>query len=91
MKVIQLVGLGALALLVAIPSCGREPSKREALAGSLKGRTFVLVVADSLAASHLSTYGYGRDTSPFLTELSAMGVRAQRALSQTSWTLSSVV
>lgn len=91
MKVIQLVGLGALALLVAIPSCGREESARDALAGSLKGRTFVLVVADSLHAGHLSAYGYGRDTSPFLEELSAAGVRATRALSQTSWTLSSVV
>lgn len=91
MKLIQFVGLGALALLVAIPSCGREESARDTLAGSLKGRTFVLVVADSLHAAHLSAYGYQRDTSPFLKELSATGIRARRALSQTSWTLSSVV
>jgi arylsulfatase len=89
-KAIQLIGLGALALFVAIPSCGRERSARDDMAGSLGGRTFVLVVADSLHAGHLSAYGYGRDTSPFLEELSAAGIRAQRALSQTSWTLSSV-
>ena len=91
MKPIQFVGLGILAFLIAVPSCGQKKSARDALAGSLKGRTFVLVVADSLHAAHLSAYGYRRDTSPFLKELSAAGVRARRALSQTSWTLSSVV
>ena len=90
MKLIQYVGLGALAVFVAIPGCGRDESARDTLAGSLKGRTFVLVVADSLHAGHLSAYGYERDTSPFLRELSAAGIRARRALSQTSWTLSSV-
>lgn len=78
-------------MAVVIPSCGREESARDELAGSLKGRSFVLVVVDSLHAGHLSAYGYGRDTSPYIKRLSAAGVRARRALSQTSWTLSSVV
>ncbi|QDV05646.1 Choline-sulfatase [Planctomycetes bacterium Poly30] len=90
MKWIRYVVVVLLVLLVSIPSCGQEESPRDALAGSLRGRSFVVVVADSVHADHLSAYGYRRRTSPFLEELSAAGVRARRALSQTSWTLSSV-
>ncbi len=91
MKLLRTFGIAAIAMAVVIPSCGTEDSERDALAGSLKGRSVILVVADSLHAGHLSAYGYERETSPFLESLSASGIRARRALSQTSWTLSSVV
>jgi arylsulfatase len=87
---LRFVVVALLILLIAIPSCGQEESPRDALAGSLRGRSFVLVVVDSLHADHLSAYGYERETSPFLEEFSAEGLRARRAVSQTSWTLSSV-
>jgi arylsulfatase len=35
----------------------------------------LLIVADALRADHLSCYGYGRDTSPFLDELAGRGAR----------------
>ncbi|MFT5734982.1 MAG: arylsulfatase A-like enzyme, partial [Planctomycetota bacterium] len=90
MNALRFVVVALLILLIAIPSCGQEESPRDALAGSLRGRSFVLVVVDSLHADHLSAYGYERETSPFLEEFSAEGLRARRAVSQTSWTLSSV-
>ncbi|HTT90247.1 MAG TPA: sulfatase [Acidimicrobiales bacterium] len=35
----------------------------------------LLIVADALRADHLSCYGYGRSTSPFLDELAGCGTR----------------
>jgi len=60
------------------------------LAGSLAGRSVVVFVADSLHSAHLSSYGYERETSPFLDRLAERGVRFANAYSQTAWTLSSV-
>ncbi|GJM23189.1 MAG: iduronate-2-sulfatase [Planctomycetota bacterium] len=50
----------------------------------------VFIAIDSLRADSLGCYGYERDTSPFLDELAATGVRFERALSQESYTLASV-
>ncbi|MFT4539357.1 MAG: arylsulfatase A-like enzyme [Planctomycetota bacterium] len=60
------------------------------LLGCLEGRNVIVFVEDSLAAKHLSAYGYERDTSPYLEQVAAAGVRFASAYSQTSWTLSSV-
>ncbi len=65
------------------------PSERS-LAGALAGRDVLLVVADSRAAAHLSSYGAARPTSPTLDRLAREGVRFETAYSQTSWTLSSI-
>ena len=46
----------------------------------------VLVVMDTVRADHLSLYGYGRETTPFLREL-AGGARAR----STAWVLGSTV
>ena len=48
------------------------------------------MVSDSVDAAHVGAYGYSRDTTPFLDELAASGAVLERAVSQTSWTLSSV-
>jgi arylsulfatase A-like enzyme len=47
----------------------------------------VLVSVDCLRADHLHCYGYERETSPVLDRLAAEGVRFQRCVSSTSWTL----
>ena len=78
-----------LALLALVTAC--EDAPRPGAPGSLAGRNVVLVVADSLHAAHLSSYGAERETSPFLARLAARGVRFEQAYSQTSWTLSSMV
>jgi arylsulfatase A-like enzyme len=47
----------------------------------------VLVSIDTLRADHLGSYGYGRDTSPFLDQLAARGLRYSHARSPSPWTL----
>jgi arylsulfatase A-like enzyme len=42
---------------------------------------------DTLRADHLSTYGYARATSPFLTGIARQGVLFEDAVSTSSWTL----
>jgi arylsulfatase A-like enzyme len=49
----------------------------------------LLVVMDTVAAEHLSLYGYGRPTSPTLVELAERGIRFDRAQAASSWTLPS--
>ncbi len=55
--------------------CGR-PTPRD---------NVVLVVIDTLRPDHLATYGYGRDTAPFLGSLARQGVVFD-GLSTSSWT-----
>lgn len=50
----------------------------------------LFVVVDTLRASRMSAYGYERDTTPFLKELAAGGIRFGHNLSQSSWTKSSM-
>jgi arylsulfatase A-like enzyme len=46
----------------------------------------ILYVIDTLRADHLGSYGYGRDTSPFLDSFARDAVRFERAYSTSSWT-----
>lgn len=57
--------------------------------GSSGPPNILFISIDSLRPDHLSCYGYGRVTSPFLDELAAGGVRFTNAVSTTSWTLPS--
>jgi arylsulfatase A-like enzyme len=47
----------------------------------------IVVVVDTLRADHLSTYGYSRQTSPFLDQLAREGTLFDNAISPSSWTL----
>jgi arylsulfatase A-like enzyme len=49
----------------------------------------VLLVLDTVRRSSLSTFGYGRETSPNLTRLSASGTLFDRAVATAPWTLPS--
>ncbi len=49
----------------------------------------ILISIDSLRPDHLGSYGYPRNTSPFLDRLAAEGIRFENAVSTTSWTLPS--
>ena len=83
----------ALFLGLALACCGAEEKGQappSPLAGSLAGRSVVLIVADALHAHHLSAHGYGRPTSPTIDRLAAEGTLFTDASSQTSWTVSSV-
>src|SRR5262245_38827074 len=46
----------------------------------------VLVTLDTLRADHLQSYGYARDTAPFLARLAEEGVLFENALSTVSHT-----
>jgi arylsulfatase A-like enzyme len=49
----------------------------------------ILIVMDTVAADHLSLYGYKNSTSPTLVDLAARGIRFDLAQSPSSWTLPS--
>lgn len=70
----------AACVLLSLPGCG--PSEPE-----FKRPNILLVSIDSLRSDHLGSYGYERDTSPFMDELAARGARFENAVSTTSWTL----
>jgi arylsulfatase A-like enzyme len=46
----------------------------------------VVILVDTLRADHLPTYGYARDTAPFLQTLAREGVVFENAWSTSSWT-----
>ncbi|HXV77190.1 MAG TPA: sulfatase [Candidatus Polarisedimenticolaceae bacterium] len=50
----------------------------------------IVMLADTLRADHLDRWGYGRETSPQLSELARDGVTASDCISQATWTKVSV-
>jgi arylsulfatase A-like enzyme len=46
----------------------------------------IVIIVDTLRADHLSSYGYARNTSPFIDSLAAEGVRFETAIAPSSWT-----
>lgn len=51
----------------------------------------VLISLDAVRADHLSSYGYSRDTMPFLSEFSRENIICENAYSSSNWTLPSHV
>ena len=70
-------------VLLALGGCRQAPE-------NAPRPNIVLIVVDSLRQDHLSCYGYERQTSPYVDQLAARGVRYERAYSQAAWTLPSV-
>ncbi len=54
-------------------------------------RYVILISLDTLRADHLGCYGYGRDTSPNIDALARDGVRFDRTMAASPWTLPSHV
>lgn len=85
-------GLGIVLTLAATPSItrririAREGSRPMPPGGA---PNVLLIVLDTVAAGHLSLYGYGRPTSTTLKEIADMGIRFDAALASCSWTLPS--
>jgi len=52
-------------------------------------RNVIVILPDTLRADHLGTYGYERDTTPYLDSLGRRGVVFERAVSQASCTFPS--
>ena len=85
--------VGCLVLILAATEMGRDRIRewrRDLRPLPQPGSANVLlVVLDTVAAEHLSLYGYARPTSPTMAELAERGVRFERAQSSSSWTLPS--
>jgi len=76
--------LSSLLLLAGAGSC--TSCSDGADAGGVRPNV-LLISVDTLRADHLSTYGYGRETSPRIDALAAEGVLFETVVSSTSWTL----
>jgi arylsulfatase A-like enzyme len=84
---------GAVVLLALATSGARVWAERR-LTASLPpppsgGRNLLLIVWDTVRAANLSTYGYGRQTTPNLERWAERGVRFEHAFATSSWTLPS--
>ncbi len=71
----------------------RRPAGHEAELAALRARgdvNLLFILIDTLRADRIHSYGYERETSPWIDELARTGVRFDRVLSQSSWTKSSM-
>ncbi|MCG8458094.1 MAG: sulfatase, partial [Holophagales bacterium] len=79
-----------LASALAVAACadqGRDPAGTDLATRSADPRPNVLLISlDTLRADRLGSYGYPRDTSPFLDELAERGVRFENAFVNTHGT-----
>ncbi len=76
---VRKTAFAATLLLCLAAGCARPPHP------PAQGRNVVLVVIDTLRRDHLATYGYPRDTAPFLGELARQGAVFQ-GLTPAPWT-----
>ena len=86
--------LAGVVLLLALATSGaRAWSEQRTIAALPRppaaGRNLLLIVWDTVRAANLSTYGYGRQTTPNLERWAERGVRFEHAFATSSWTLPS--
>jgi arylsulfatase A-like enzyme len=84
--------LAIVLVLAAVPRVAGliERSREQARPLPPRGSANVLlIVLDTVAAGHLSLYGYDRPTSTTLVELAQQGIRFDAAVANSSWTLPS--
>jgi arylsulfatase A-like enzyme len=74
-----------LVILTLVLGCSEPPA-----AQNDPPQHVILVVFDALRADHLGSYGYSRNTSPFIDKLAAEGVLFEQAYSNSSYTRESV-
>lgn len=72
-------------LLWTIACRGPEPVDRPS-----PPRNVIIVLVDTLRADHMSTYGYERETTPFIDRWASKAIVFERARSQSSCTFPSV-
>lgn len=76
--------VATLVTLFSLMSCFGEP---ELKSGSVEQADIILVSIDTLRADHLASYGYERQTAPFIHSLAENGTRFAWARSASPWTL----
>ncbi len=87
------VAAGIVVLAIVGIRGGRWLNERRAVANlpaAASGAPNVLVIVlDTLRADHLSSFGYGRPTSPNIDRIATQGVLFEHAISASSWTFPS--
>ncbi|MCP4770472.1 MAG: sulfatase [Planctomycetes bacterium] len=88
---ISIVALLLMAgISLALPTSPAKESMPDSAAVAPAGAPNVLlIVLDTVAAAHLSSYGYERETSPRLDELASEGALFENNFSAAPWTLPS--
>jgi arylsulfatase A-like enzyme len=86
LALVTLLFLGASPWITDRIKQARESARPLPPAGS---PNLLLIVLDTVAASHLNLYGYPRPTSTTLVELAERGIRFDSAQAASSWTLPS--
>src|SRR5438270_2004715 len=86
---LPLLALYLVSYLLLLPRFSRSDELPAAGSAGASAPNVLLIIVDTLAADHLSTYGYQRPTSPNLTALASQGVFFENAVAPSSWTLPS--
>jgi len=85
--------IGVVVLLAAGIQGGRWLHETRAVArlpdAAKEAPNVLFIVVDTLRADHLSSFGYGRPTSPNIDRLATQGVLFENAISTSSWTFPS--
>jgi arylsulfatase A-like enzyme len=76
--------------LIAVAGGGLWLARRAGQQGEPHRPHIVLIIIDTLRADRMGCYGFERDTSPELDQLSRLGVRFERAVAQSPWTRPSI-
>jgi arylsulfatase A-like enzyme len=86
---VPILVLAALWCIIVFPIRQQLHERRDVarLPTQSQGPNVLVIVVDTLRADHLSTYGYARPTSPYLTQLAAEGTLFESAIAPSSWTL----
>ncbi|MCH2187212.1 sulfatase [Myxococcota bacterium] len=79
----RILGTVFFLLVIVVTACGPD---REAQRAQDPRPNILLISVDTIRADHLSTYGYGRETSPFLSDLAREGVQVQTAYAPSATT-----
>ena len=90
----SLAAISALTLVVMVALAGGARLREQRLTAALpeapaSAPHVLLIVADTLRADHVSSYGYRRATTPNIDRLAAEGVLFEQAFSTSSYTLPS--
>jgi arylsulfatase A-like enzyme len=67
----------------------RERRELAAVSDANHSPNVLVIIVDALRDDHLSTYGYSRETSPYITKLASQGVLFQSVIAAAPWTLPS--
>jgi hypothetical protein len=88
-----LVGVGLLSI-IGLVVLDRPLSSTHSMTGAADAKVrphILLITADGMDASHMSVYGYARDTTPFLRKLAESSLVAENAFSNADHTTGSII